>query len=119
MSKKKEYNLANIKSFVQGNIGYFKDKLNILPQFVKEQVYLRIYTCKDTCLAQDSIHGSEGECEKCGCPALRKAYAMQSCNPDKHANIMDYVAWQEYKAKNNIDIDLIMTVVEDIVRNNN
>ena len=89
-----EITSSQVKSFLQGYSRYYYDNVFGLPEYIKEQVYYRLYTCKDTCLAT-------GVCEKCNCPTIKKSYADKSCS-DKFPDLMSYGGWTKFKKDNNV-----------------
>jgi hypothetical protein len=102
-----EINLKNIKSFFQGHARAYLDKICLLPLYTKEQVFYRIYICKDTCIP---FH----KCEKCTCPAIEKSYATASCNLQKFPNLMPKIEWEEYKLTNNISEEIIAKILREV-----
>lgn len=75
------------------------DAFDYLPQYKKEQVLYRASFCKDTCL-------KEGKCKECSCSVPGKLYSTRSCNEGKlFPNLMSLDDWEEFKIKNNIEID--------------
>lgn len=103
----KEITLSNIKSFFQGYARHYLDKITLLPLYTKEQVFYRIYTCRETCVP---FH----KCEKCTCPAIEKSYATMSCNLQKFPNLMPKKEWEEFKIINGIDDKVISTIHEEV-----
>ncbi|MGO1819345.1 MAG: hypothetical protein ACTH0S_06640 [Senegalia sp. (in: firmicutes)] len=99
MAKKKEINIKNIKSFIEGNTNYLKDKMHLLPKYYKEQVVWRASICKESCIE------NENSCEHCGCEAGKKIYVEESCNNgEKFPDLMSEEDWEEYKKENDITI---------------
>lgn len=88
-SLKDIFNSKNIKSFIEGNYRYFWDKWVGLPPHIQEQVKARLERCKDDCVPS-------GECIKCGCPTYKKVFATDSCNPDRHPDLMNNEEWKRY-----------------------
>lgn len=105
--KLEEITLSNIKSFIQGYARFYLDKISLLPTYRKEQVFYRIYTCRDTCIPF-------GKCEKCNCPAIEKAYATSSCNKSKFTDLLSKEKWEEYKIENFIDEELLLTIITEV-----
>lgn len=101
-----EINLKNIKSFLQGNLRYYVNKVKHYPEHIREQYRYRLYTCKDTCL-------KTGLCENCGCPTVKKAFASEACS-DKFPDFMTGHDWSEYKKANKIDIEEINKTIKEI-----
>ena len=96
-NKKKEINLRNILSFIEGNTNYLMDIFGMYPDYKKEQVLWRLSLCKDDCV-------KEGECQYCGCPPHKKAFVDKSCNKgDRFPDMMGEEEWKEYKLKHKID----------------
>lgn len=91
MSKKK-YTVENILSFLEGNIKYNLNKLDLLPQHIQEQVTYRLYQCKDDCLPNE-------KCIICSCPPDKKAFTKKSCNPERFGDLMSKERWEEFKRK--------------------
>lgn len=83
-----------VKSFIQGYSKYYYDNIFGLPEYIKEQVYFRLYTCKNTCLIT-------GHCEVCNCPTIQKSYATKACS-DKFPDLMSYGEWTKFKETNNV-----------------
>jgi len=102
---------SKIKSFVQGYSRYYFDNMFGLPEYIKEQVYYRLYKCKDTCLIS-------GSCEICNCPTIKKSYATGSCNPAKFPDLMSNGEWSEFKKTNNVpDLTEIKQQVDQAIAN--
>lgn len=98
MKDKNIFNLKNIKSFIEGNINYYKDEFSLYPDHKKEQVYWRLSLCKEDCL-------KDNECVYCGCPPLKKAYVEESCNDSKRfPDMMNKEDWEQYKKEKDIKI---------------
>lgn len=101
--KGEKITLNKISSFFEGNLKYLYDKLIGLEDLRREQVFYRMYSCKDTCLKR-------GECIKCFCDVperfyVDKPYESRKCNfPD----FMEQEEWTKYKLSNQIDIDEII-----------
>lgn len=90
MSQQNKYTVDNILSFLEDNIKYNLNKLISLPEHIQEQVTYRLYQCKDDCLIT-------GKCIKCGCPAEKKAFVNESCNPERFDNLMSREDWKNFK----------------------
>ena len=103
--KLEEITFSNIKSFIQGHARAYLDKIRLLPEHTREQVFYRIYICRDTCLPLR-------KCEICTCSAIKKSYATKSCNKEKFPDLMPAVDWKSYKQVNNIDEDFIFAIHE-------
>lgn len=101
----KNITINNIKSFIEGNIKFYKDKILSSPEHLKEQRYYRMWKCKDTCL-------KIGLCQNCGCPVNKKIYTNEACS-DKFPNLMAANDWNEFKKINNIDIESIKKYIEN------
>jgi len=102
---------SKIKSFIQGYSRYYFDNIVGLPEYIKEQVYYRLYTCKDTCLIS-------GKCEICSCPTIKKAYANDSCNKNKFPDLMSNGEWKEFRAQKDFpDLTEIKTEVDKLISN--
>lgn len=100
---------AKIKSFIEGYTKYYYDHVFGLPEYIKEQVYYRLYTCRDTCLVS-------GECENCTCPTIKKSYATKSCNKNKFPDLMSYGEWEKFKEENNLpDVSEIKDQVDEVI----
>lgn len=108
MKYKGESITANkIKSFIQGHSLYQLDKrFNILSEHKKEQVFYRMFLCKDTCL-------KEGKCKSCGCDTperfyIDKEYETRQCIfPD----FMGKDIWEQFKKINQIDVNNIISEI--------
>ena len=89
--------LKNIVAFTIGNINYYRDKLNLLPEYKKEQALYRLDKCKNDCVVlQKCIH--------CGCPTHKKVFAPESCNGGKRfPDFMEEKEWYKFKVKKGID----------------
>jgi hypothetical protein len=87
------FNSKNIKSFIEGNSRYFWNKWIGCPPHIKEQVKERLKRCENDCLPNKA-------CIICGCPPHKKAFTIESCNPDRHPDLMNNEAWEEYKKRN-------------------
>ena len=95
----KKINLKNIKSFLEGNYGYYYDKFVGKPKYIKEQIQYRYSLCKDDCIPNN-------KCIHCGCPPVKKAFSTYSCNEGKRfPDLMDEKRWGIYKKDNNINND--------------
>jgi len=105
--KLEEITLKNIKSFFQGHARAYLDTISLLPLYTKEQVFYRIYTCKETCIP---FH----KCEKCTCPAIEKSYATASCNLEKFPNLMPKIEWEEFKLINKIDNEVLSEIMKEV-----
>lgn len=105
--KLEEITISNIKSFIQGHARSYLDKISLLQPHLREQVFYRIYTCRETCIPFKN-------CERCNCPAIKKSYATASCNLDKFPNLMPKVEWEEYKLLNNIEESVISTILQEV-----
>jgi hypothetical protein len=104
--------INKVKSFLQGYSKYYYDNIFGLPEYIKEQVYFRLYTCKDTCLVT-------GECEKCTCPTIQKSYATEACS-NKFPDLMSYGDWNKFKKTNEIpDLGEIKGQVDDVILRSN
>lgn len=91
--------LDKVQSFIQGNYGYYKDKLfGNTPGYIKQQVLYRLHVCKDDCLVNNS-------CVYCGCPPKKKSWAKGSCNNnERFPALMNKDDWKQFKKDNNIII---------------
>lgn len=104
---KPKINIKNIKSYILGNLNYYLNQIIDLPLHLKEQYYYRLFKCKDDCLVT-------GQCKICTCPTVKKAFAPDSCNPERFPNFLPGLEWREYKEKNNIEnIQEIIKEIED------
>ena len=93
--------LSNISSYIEGNFKYYKNELLDSPEYIKEQVYYRLYICKDDCV-------KKGKCKHCGCPPYKKSWVKESCNHGElFPNLMDKPSWNQFKLDNNIDIEYL------------
>lgn len=91
----KEVSLSNIKNYIEGTTRAMQDSLGMLPEHIKEQVVLRLIKCQDDCL-------STGKCISCGCKAPQRLYTTESCNTDRHLDLMSKQDWNKYKEDNGI-----------------
>lgn len=98
-----EITFKNIKSFIQGNLRFYIDKIHRLPDFTKEQYYWRLYQCKDDCLIS-------GTCMNCNCPTIKKAFSTESCNEDRILKLMPGGEWRSYKKDHNITDELLANI---------
>lgn len=105
--KLNQISVKNIKSFIEGNLAYYTDKIYDLPDYIKEQYYYRLYQCKDDCLIT-------GRCKMCTCPTLKKAFAKDSCNPGVILDLMPGGVWRQYKIDNNISQELLENIKQII-----
>ena len=105
--KVEDITIGNIKSFIQGHSRFYLDKISLLPTFKKEQVFYRIYICRDTCIPFK-------KCEVCKCPAIKKSYADASCNLEKFPNLMGQVEWEKYKVEHNLSQENISNILQEV-----
>ena len=93
--------LKQVKSFIEGNWNYYKNRLVGAPTHLVEQTVYRLYVCKDDCLVKNA-------CKYCSCPPARKSWINESCNNgERFPNKMDATSWETFKKDNNIDIESI------------
>lgn len=93
-------NLKQVKSFIQGNYRYFRNKLQGSPKYIQEQVYYRLKQCENDCLIVN-------KCRHCTCPPKRKAWSNESCNDgERFPDLMNADAWNKFKKDNNININI-------------
>lgn len=107
--------IQNIKSFIEGNLAYYMDKIYELPDYLKEQYYYRLYQCKDDCLIT-------GKCKICTCPTLKKAFANKSCNPGVILDLMPGGEWRDYKKENDVSQELlenIKLIIDEQIKSKN
>lgn len=91
-------NKSNILAFIEGNIKLLGDRINLLPEHIKEQVYWRSILCKDDCMIV-------GSCKYCGCKVPGKLYVKKSCNKGEiFPDLMEKEQWEAYKNENKIEI---------------
>lgn len=93
--KLSDITIGKVQSFIQGYSRYYYDNIFGMPSWIKEQVFFRLFTCKDSCLIT-------GACKKCTCPTIKKAYATASCNEEEFPDLMPAQEWEDYKKANNI-----------------
>lgn len=105
--KLEEITLSNIKSFFQGQARAYLDKIDLFPLHKKEQVFYRIYLCRDSCVPFKY-------CTECRCPALKKSYATKSCNLEKFPDLMGEKEWTDYKLKKNINEKLLVQIMNEV-----
>jgi len=97
-------NLINIRSYIVGNYRHYKDNLIGSPEYLKEQVYYRLYVCKDDCVVT-------GACKYCKCPPYKKSWVNTSCNGgERFPNLMDKPDWEKFKEDNRIEIEMLKNV---------
>jgi len=97
MKLKDIFNKENIKSFIEGNLTYFKKELGGLEPHIEEQIAYRLALCHDDCVAT-------GECKYCGCPTHKKALVKKSCNKgERFPDMMNKEDWKQYKKENEIE----------------
>ena len=90
--------IKDIKSFLEGNFRFFKNKFLASPDYINEQVQYRLYLCKDDCLVANA-------CKHCSCPPRKKAWVNDSCNDgERFPDLMNKVDWEKFKQENNINI---------------
>jgi hypothetical protein len=90
--------LKDIKNYIEGNYKFYKDKLIDSPEYIKEQVYYRLYVCKDDCV-------KEGKCKYCSCPPHKKSWIKESCNNgERFPQLMEKDSWESFKVRNNVDV---------------
>jgi hypothetical protein len=99
MKLKDILNIKNIKSFIEGNIEYYKDQIGYYPRYKKEQVFWRMTFCQEDCLKD------EQKCVYCGCPSVKKMHVTESCNAkQRFPDMMDEPTWKQYKIDNGIKL---------------
>lgn len=87
--------IKNIKDYLEGNSNLLLDKLNLQPEWYKEQIAYRMLICRD-CL-------SKGKCKECGCDVPGKLYVAKSCNKgERFPDLMSEQEWIIFKHKNGI-----------------
>lgn len=102
MTKKPELTWDNVKSFLEGNISYYKQYFLSSPPYLQEQYHYRLSVCRDSCIPNDS-------CEVCTCPPIKKAWVTKSCNNgEKFPDLMDEESWEDFKNVHDIDIPKIL-----------
>ncbi len=102
----------NVKSFFEGNILFYSDKLfSVLPAYKKEQVIYRAYVCKDTCLI-------EKKCKACGCDVPERFYVDKKYEKRKctFQDFMSKKEWSEFKITKKINIDELNIEVSKIIK---
>lgn len=102
----KDFNVKNITSFLEGNFNYYMSKVIKYPPHLVEQYFYRLYICKDTCLPT-------GVCESCGCPTIKKAFALEACS-SKFKDFMPGQDWEQYKKEKNIDSETMNRMIKEI-----
>ena len=91
--------LKEIKSFIEGNYKFYKDKFGRTEPFIKEQVQYRLYLCKNDCLIKN-------KCVYCNCPPRKKSFVRESCNKgERFPDLMGKKEWEEFKRKNEINYE--------------
>lgn len=91
----KEVNLNNIKNYIEGTTRAMQNSLGVLPEYIREQVVIRMMKCQDDCIPS-------GKCINCGCKAPQRLYTTESCNISRHTDLMNKEEWQIYKEENGI-----------------
>jgi hypothetical protein len=100
MEPKPEINKKNVLAFIEGNLKMLGDRINLLPDFKKEQVIWRYNICKDDCVVNK-------KCKYCGCSVPGKLYVDKSCNRgERFPDMMTSEEWKNYKEQNGISIDI-------------
>lgn len=90
-----EVNLTNVRNYIEGTTRAMQDSLGILPNHIKEQVVLRLIKCQEDCIPS-------GKCIKCQCKTPQRLYTTETCNPERHLDLMDKEVWEQYKIDNGI-----------------
>lgn len=96
MSKK--LTLNNVFNYLQAHSRKLYDLFIGLKPHEKEQINYRMSLCSEDCAIKK-------ECIKCRCDYPDKLFQIKSCNPDRFPDVMSKVKWDEFKRKNNIEID--------------
>lgn len=94
MSKK--ITKQNITNFLEGNGRLILQMAGVLTPVVDEQVAYRLLVCKDDCVVS-------GACKKCGCSLPGRAFATDTCNPERFPDILEEDEWNKYKIDNEIE----------------
>ena len=102
-----EITAAKIRSFIQGNINFYKEKIVGQPVHLQEQYLYRISLCINDCVVNKA-------CKHCGCPVNKKMWAPES-NGCEYPDFMSGSAWQDYKEKNKIDLEKIKINIKDVL----
>ena len=90
--------INKVFQFIEGNLKMLGDKLDLISEHEREQVFYRSEICKNDCVKY-------GYCIQCGCDLPGKFYVKKSCNKGtRFPDIMDEEDWNEYKKKNNITL---------------
>lgn len=109
MKIKDIFNTKNIVSFVEGNYKYALDKFKGSKEHIKEQVYYRMYICKDSCVVNN-------RCDYCGCPPGKKAFVRESCNnSERFPDLMSKKQWDSFKEEKEIDIEYIKETITELM----
>ena len=102
---KPKITLKNIKAYIQGNTRMLAKELGEITRFpllakhIQEQVAYRKHLCPDCYINK--------ECKFCGCSVPGKLYSDKSCGGGRWEDmIYEPEKWEEFKNKNNIQIDI-------------
>lgn len=91
--------IKDIKNFIEGNFKYYLYKFVSAPKHITEQYAYRLDKCKDTCIKQK-------KCKYCGCPPVKKAFNVSSCNDGEiFPDLMNEEQWEYYKKIMKINVD--------------
>ena len=104
--KLSQINKKNIKSFILGNINFYKDTFIGSAEHVKEQYLYRMSLCSEDCIIT-------GQCKECSCPTRKKMWAPES-NNCIYPDFMSGSKWKTYKKENNINIKKKKKILEDV-----
>lgn len=93
----KDITVKNIKDYFVGNFEFFKEKLGLQPEYIREQVMFRASQCPKECIISN-------KCHYCGCDRVPKLFLDYSCNKNKALpNLMGEEEWKNYKTKLKIE----------------
>jgi hypothetical protein len=90
--------IKKIFQYIEGNVKFLGDQLDLLPDHQREQVLYRTFICRNECV-------QFGYCKLCGCDLPGKFYVKESCNKGKlFPDLMKKAEWEEFKKSNNIEL---------------
>ena len=88
--------IKDIRSFIEGNFKYFRNKFLAAPDYINDQILLSL--CKDDCLKANA-------CKYCSCPPRKKVWVVESCNNgERFPDLMNKEDWGKFVKENNIKI---------------
>lgn len=92
----KRITIANIKSYLEGNVRNILHKLNFQPRHIKEQIAYRRLLCANDCALTN-------KCIYCKCDFEGKTAVKKSCNNgERFPDLMSQPQWEQFKEDNGI-----------------